>query len=112
MSLETPIAIRTLQRKRYQKAKQEPGYRCYLLYDKVYRKDFCFMPTNGRELTKGHRDGQTFGQIEAHGLAEWLEGIREELRARTYGPQPVRRILTFMGDQQGFPPGQTKGTSE
>ena len=35
----TPIKTRTLQRKLYAKAKQEPGYRFYALYDEVYRAD-------------------------------------------------------------------------
>jgi len=39
MSLETPNRIRTLQRKLYGKAKDEPDYRFYLLYDKMYRED-------------------------------------------------------------------------
>jgi RNA-directed DNA polymerase len=37
--LPTPENIRTLQRKLYRKAKQEPAYRFYALYDKVYRAD-------------------------------------------------------------------------
>lgn len=39
MSLATPDMIRRLQEALGTKAKQEPTYRCYLLYDKVYRAD-------------------------------------------------------------------------
>jgi RNA-directed DNA polymerase len=37
MSLATPESIRNLQRKLYLKAKAEPAYRFYLLYDKIHR---------------------------------------------------------------------------
>ena len=38
-------------------------------------------------------DGVTFAEIEAAGLEEWLAGLREELRSKTYRPRPVRRAM-------------------
>jgi RNA-directed DNA polymerase len=95
MSLETPSKIRMLQRKLYLKAKAEPNYRFYLRYDKIYREDVF---AHAYELVKANQgapgvDGQTFEQIESQGLVEWLDGIRKELRAKTYKPQPVRRVM-------------------
>jgi RNA-directed DNA polymerase len=91
----TPIAIRTLQRKLYRKAKPEPDFRFYLLYDKIYREDIL---SHAYELAKANKgapgvEGQTFEQIESGGLLEWLEGIRKDLHDKTYKPQPVRRVL-------------------
>jgi RNA-directed DNA polymerase len=95
MSLETPEKIRMLQKKLYSKAKQEPGYRFYLLYDKIYREDIL---AHSWALAKANAgapgvDGQSFEQIESQGLEKWLHGIREELRNRTYKPEPVRRVM-------------------
>src|ERR1700686_1605173 len=95
MRLETPMKIRMLQRKLYQKAKEEPNYRFYLLYDKMYREDIL---AHAYALAKSNQgapgvDGQSFQGIESQGLEEWLTGIREELRNKTYEPQPVRRKM-------------------
>jgi len=95
MSLETPLKIRMLQRKLYQKAKEEPNYRFYLLYDKMYREDLL---AHAYALAKSNQgapgvDGQSFRDIESRGLEEWLSGVREELRAKTYRPQAVRRVM-------------------
>src|SRR6185437_10603803 len=95
MSLETPIKIRMLQRKLYQKAKEEPNYRFYLLYDKMYREDIL---AHAYERVKSNQgapgvDGQSFWAIEMLGLEGWLDGIKKDLRAKTYQPQAVRRVM-------------------
>jgi RNA-directed DNA polymerase len=95
MSLQTPDAIRTLQRKLYGKAKAEPGFRFYILYDKVWRTDIL---AHAYQLACANNgapgvDGITFDQIEAAGLEDWLTRLGEELRAKTYRCQPVRRVM-------------------
>ena len=94
MSLATPITIRTLQRKLYRKAKAEPAFRFYLLYDKICREDIlCHAYALARANAGAPgRDGMTFAQIEASGLEGWLANLREELISKTYRPDPVRRV--------------------
>jgi RNA-directed DNA polymerase len=95
MSLTTPEKVRTLQKKLYLKAKAEPEFRFYQLYDKVWREDIL---AHAYALARANRgapgvDGVTFGEIEEAGLGEWLAGLREELRTKGYRPQPVRRVM-------------------
>ena len=94
MSLETPEKIRTLQRKLYRKAKAEPAFRFYVLYDKVCREDilrYAFTLARANAGAPGV-DGVTFKQIEALGVEAWLVGLREDLVSKTYRPDPVRRV--------------------
>jgi len=94
--LVTPVKIRTLQRKLYAKAKQEPGYRFYALYDKVYRADILHHAYRLVRSNKGAPgiDGVSFEAIEAaEGVEIFLEGLAEEVKNRTYRPMPVRRVL-------------------
>src|ERR1700751_6070786 len=95
MSLQTPDNIRNLQRKLYLKAKAEPNFRFYLLYDKVHRADILRHAYDLARANKGAPgvDGVDFAAIEAAGLENWLDGIETELRTKTYQPQPVRRVM-------------------
>ena len=95
MSLTTPPKLQRLQEALYTKAKQEPAYRFYLLYDKVYRADIL---AHAYALSKQHGgapgvDGVTFENIERDGLEQWLAAVQEALRTQTYRSQPVRRVL-------------------
>ena len=95
MSLATPVKLRRLQEALYTKAKQEPAYRFYLLYDKVYRADIL---AHAYALAKQNGgapgvDGVTFEDIETAGLEQWLAAVGEALRTGTYRPHAVRRVL-------------------
>jgi len=95
MSLETPDKIRSLQRKLYRKAKAEPAFRFYILYDKVCREDIllhAYLLSRANAGAPGV-DGVTFGQIEASGVETWLADLREDLVSKTYQPDPVRRVM-------------------
>jgi RNA-directed DNA polymerase len=94
VSLETPEdKVRKLQETLLAKAKGAPGYRFYLLYDKIYRADVLAYAYERCRANRGAAgvDGQTFDDIEKYGLEHWLGELAEELRKRTYQPQAVRR---------------------
>ena len=93
--LLTPIRIRTLQRKLYCKAKQEPNFRFYSLYDKVYRADIlshAFYLVRANKGTPGI-DGVSFESIkEGEGEIKFLQKLEHELREKQYRCQPVKRV--------------------
>jgi group II intron reverse transcriptase/maturase len=107
--LKTPEKIRQLQRKLYQKAKQEKEFRFYLLYDKVYRMDILNHAYRLVKASKGACgvDGVTFVSIEKMkgGVQRYLEGVAEELKDKTYKPMPVRRVLIPKSDGSKRPLG-------
>lgn len=94
--LVTPESIRTLQRKLYCKAKQEPAFRFYALYDKVYRADILSHAYRLVRANKGSAgiDGITFEAIETgKGVTAFLAELEEALRNKTYKPDPVKRVM-------------------
>ena len=94
MSLRTPERVWKLQGALHAKAKGEPIYRFYSLYDKIHRKDVLSHAWNCCRDNGGGAgvDGQSFEQIEAWGLERWLGELAEEIRKKTYRPQAVRRV--------------------
>ena len=101
MLLTTPDVIRTLQRKLYTKAKQEPAYRFYALYDKVWRADILMFAYRLVRANKGSPgvDGMNFGDIEQKtGIDKFLSELAQDLKDKTYHPSPVRRVMIPKAD--------------
>ena len=94
MSLQTPEKIRTLQNKLYLKAKGEPAYRFYLLYDKVWRADILLHAYGLCRANGGAAgvDGVTFTDIDETGLEAWLAALAADVREEKYKPEAVRRV--------------------
>jgi RNA-directed DNA polymerase len=93
-NLATPIGVQKLQAALHAKAKKEPDYRFYLLYDKVYRIDVLEHAYRSCKANKGAAgvDGQRFEDIEAYGEERWLGELAERLRQKDYRPEAVKRV--------------------
>ena len=107
VSLVPPEKVGKLQAALHTKAKESPNQRFHSLYDKVYREDVLRHAYHRCRANGGAPgvDGQTFEDIETHGLDRWLELLAEELRSRTYRPQAVRRVYIPKTDGKQRPLG-------
>lgn len=95
MSLITPsITVKTLQTLLQAKAKAEPSFRFYTLWDKICRADVLHEAYRRCRSNAGAPgvDGQTFEMVESHGLDAWLGKLREELLSGQYVPKPLLRV--------------------
>jgi hypothetical protein len=94
-SLSTPLdSVRTLQSALRAKAKSEAAYRFYSLWDKVCREDVVHEAYRRCRANRGAPgvDGETFAHIDEHGVAAWLQRLRQELRTRRYRCAPLLRV--------------------
>ena len=91
-----PEKLSLLRHRLGQKAKQEPKFRFYALYDRIYRRDVLWAAWLQVQANGGSAgiDGVSIEMIEARedGARQVVEHLHEELRTKTYRPQAVRRV--------------------
>ena len=93
-NLSTPDSVQKLQTALHAKAKAEPGYRFYALYDKISREDILAHAYAQCRSNRGAPgvDRQDFEAVEAYGVERWLGELALALRQETYRPDPIRRV--------------------
>src|ERR1700733_3080386 len=94
-NLTTPLSVQKLQTALHAKAKEDPSFRFYALYDKMYRADilqYAYACCKANQGAAGV-DEERFEDVEGYGLDRWLGELPQELRSKTYKPQGVRRVF-------------------
>src|ERR1700737_3704053 len=94
-NLTIPESVQKLQRALQAKAKENPGFRFYALYDKVYRADvlqFAYASCKANEGAAGV-DEQEFADVEAYGRERWLGERAKDLKGRRIRRKGARRVF-------------------
>ena len=93
-NLQTLESVQKLRTALHTKAKEEPGYRFYVLYDKIHRKDVLAHAYQSCKANKGAAgvDGVRFEDVETYGEERWLGELAERLRKKDYRPEAVKRV--------------------
>ena len=115
-----------MRQKLNRKAAEEPAFRFYALYDRIYRPDVLMAAYQRVRRKRGAAgvDGITFSKIEERegGVALFLEELHESLKQKTYGRRLCKTgIYTKAGwkakatwhshdKRQGSPDGNTPDT--
>ncbi len=94
--IQLPVKLTTLRQRLYRKAKLEPKFRFYALYDRIYRRDVLTSAYQIVQANKGAAgvDGVSFDDIKDSpgGIEGFVDEIHESLRAKSYRPMAVRRV--------------------
>lgn len=108
-TIRLPEKLSSLRQKLYRKAKQEPRFRFYALYDRIYRRDVL---TSAYRIARAKRgaggvDGVSFEQIEARegGAEAFVAELHESLRSKSYRASAVRRVYIPKADGRKRPLG-------